>query len=142
MASLAGLGAGFGLAGVAGSTFANIQSASANARALNYEARTIEEQGRFNAAQEARRQKLLQGEANAITAASGLDPTRGSPLLMELDRVRQGAIEVQSISRAAKVEALGKRYGASAIRGSIPYSIIGGVSQGGSILTNYMMRRK
>lgn len=141
MAALAGVGAGMQLAGAVGSTVANIRSAKANAAGLEYEARTIEDQAKFDAMQERRKQKILQGQGNAITAASGLDPTSGSPLLMELDRVRQGELEVQSIARSGRVAATTKRYGADLQRGSIPYSILGGAAQGGSILTQYMMRR-
>lgn len=141
MAGLAGVGAGMQLAGTVGSTIANVRAANANARGLEYEARSIEDQTKFDVMQERRRQKILQGQGNAITAASGLDPTSGSPLLMELDRVRQGELEVQSIARAGRVAATTRRYGADLAKGSIPYSILGGAAQGGSILTQYMMRR-
>jgi hypothetical protein len=141
MGALGAVGAGVQLAGAVGSTLANIKAAKANAAGLEYEAQNIEANTAFEARQERRRQRILQGEANAITAASGLDPTSGSPLLLELDRVRQGAMEVESIKRAGRVAATTRRYGADLQKGSIPYSILGGVAQGGSILTNYMMRR-
>ncbi len=141
MAALAGAGMGLQLAGAIGSTMANIRAAKAQAAGLEYEASTIEGDTKFAVGQERRRQRILQGQGNAIAAASGLDTTSGSPLLMELDRVRQGEMEVQSIQRAGNVAATTRRYGASLAKGSIPYSILGGVAQGGSILTNYMMRR-
>ena len=141
MAGLAGVGAGMQLAGTVGSTIANVRAARANAAGLEYEARTIEDQTKFDVAQERRRQRILQGQGNAITAASGLDPTSGSPLLLELDRVRQGELEVQSIKRKGDIDVTTRRYGAGLAKGSIPYSILGGAAQSGSILTRYMMRR-
>ena len=141
LGAMGAVGAGMQLAGAAGSTMANVRAANAQASGLEFEARTIEDQAKFDARQERRRQRILQGQGNAIAAASGLDVTSGSPLLMELDRVRQGEIEAQSIERSGKIGAMTKRYGADLARGSIPYSIFGGAMQGGSILTNYMMRR-
>ena len=141
MAAIAG-GAGLGLAGTGGKTIAQVKAANANAAGLEYEARSIEDQTTFDVAQERRRQKILQGQGNAITAASGLDPTSGSPLLMELDRVPQDELEVQSIARSGRVAATTRRYGANLEKGRIPYRILGGVMQGGSILTNYMMGSK
>ena len=141
MAAAAGVGMGLQLAGTVGSTIANIRAANAQAAGLEYEARTLEDNAKFEARQERRRQRILQGQGNAIAAASGLDVTSGSPLLLELDRVRQGEIEVQSIKRAGGIAATTRRYGASLAKGSIPYSILGGAAQGGSILTQYMMRR-
>lgn len=141
MAGLAGVGAGLGIAGTIGQTLAQVRASNAQAKGLEYEAQSIEAQTAFDMRQERRRQQILQGEGNAITAASGLDPTSGSPLLQELDRVRQGALEVQSIKRAGDVAATTRRYGARLAKGSIPYTIMGGAAQGGSILTNYLMRR-
>jgi hypothetical protein len=150
MAGLAGVGAGLSLAGSVGHTVANIRSSTANARGLEYEARSIEDQTAFDVTQERRRQRILQGQGNAITAASGLDPTSGSPLLMELDRVRQGELEVQSLKRAGDMAITTRRYGAQLTRREIPYMILGGMTGGatpdgppgvGSILTRYMMAR-
>lgn len=155
MAAAAGIGMGMQLAGTAGQMMANVRSAESQARGaeyqargLDYEAAGIQQQAAFDARQEARRQRILQGEANAMAAASGLDITRGSPLLLELDRVRQGALEVASIRRSGLAQATTRRMGAGLARmeagfarGSIPYSILGGAMQSGSILTNYAMRK-
>lgn len=148
MAALAGIGAGVSLTGSVGHTIANVRAARANARGLEYEARSIEDQTKFDVMQERRRQKILQGQGNAITAASGLDPTSGNPLLLELDRVRQGELEVQSLKRAGDIAITTRRYGAQLTRQKIPYTILGGLTGGtpevpgvGSILTRYMMPR-
>jgi hypothetical protein len=129
------------MAGTIGRTGARVQAANAQAAGLEYEARAIEGDTKFAVQQERRKQRILQGQGNAIAAASGLDITSGSPLLLELDRVRQGELEVQSLKRAGGIAITTKRYGASLVKGAIPYRIMSGALQGGSILTSYITKQ-
>ena len=124
--------AGAGVAGSLLGTVGKVQEADLTAKSLQSEARSIEEQSAFDARQQQRRNRLVQGEANAQAAASGVSLSSGSPLLLELDRVKQGEIERQSIIRAGSVAAAGRRYGARLARRSIPYTILGGILGAGS----------
>lgn len=119
-------------AGTAGGTVAKVQEADLTAKSLQSEARSIEAQAAFDETQQRRKNRLLLGEANAQAAASGIQVTSGSPLLLELDRVKQAEIEALSIRRAGSIQAEGRRYGARLARRSIPYTILGGILQGGS----------
>jgi len=141
MAAAAGaVGMGMGILGQAGSTFSNVQATRTNAKGLELEAKSIEMQAAFDERQQRRLNKLEQGKANTIAAASGIDISSGSPLLMELDRVKQGEIEALSIRRAGAMGAASKRFAARMERRSIPWKILGGVTQSGSILSQYAAR--
>lgn len=141
MGALAGVGAGLSILGSMGSTVANVQAAKGQAAGLEYEARTIEEQAKFDETQNRRQHRIAQGQANAMAAASGLDISSGSPLLLELDRARQAELDAQSIRRQGAVNAESRRYGARLAKQSIPWSILGGAARGGSILSTYMAGR-
>ena len=123
---------GMQVAGVAGGTVAKVQEADLTAKGLQAEARSIDERTKFDETQQRRRNRLLLGEANAQAAASGLGISSGSPLLLELDRVKQAEIEALSIRQAGNMKADSLRYGARLARRSIPYTILGGMLQGGS----------
>jgi hypothetical protein len=133
MAAAAGVGVGLQMMGAIGSTIAEIRAAKQRAAIGDFEAGLSEQQAAFDERQNRRQHRLLQGEGNALAASSGLDITRGSPLLLELDRIRQGEIDAQSIRRAGTLEAQAKRMGAGFERDSIPYSILGGLARVGSI---------
>ncbi len=123
---------GMQVAGAVGGTIAKVQEADLTAKSLQSEARSIEAQAAFDETQQRRKNKLLLGEANAQAAASGVQMTSGSPLLLELDRVKQAEIEALSIRRAGGIAASSRRYGARLARRSIPYTILGGMLQSGS----------
>ena len=129
---MAAAAAGMAVAGSIFGTVAKVQEADLTAKSLQSEARSIEEQATFDARQQQRRNRLVQGEANAQAAASGVSLSSGSPLLLELDRVKQGEIERQSIIRAGSIAAEGRRYGARLARRSIPMTILGGILSAGS----------
>ena len=120
------------VAGAAGGTIAKVQEADLTAKGLQAEARSIEAQAAFDETQQRRKNRLILGEANAQAAASGVQISSGSPLLLELDRVKQAEIEALSIRRAGSIQAEGRRYGARLARRSIPWTILGGILQGGS----------
>lgn len=124
--------AGMQLVGTAAGTAAKVQEADLTAKGLQSEARSIEAQAAFDETQQRRKNRLMLGEANAQAAASGIDISSGSPLLLELDRVKQAEIEALSIRRAGGIAAESRRYGARLARRSIPYTILGGILQGGS----------
>lgn len=126
------VGMGLQMAGTAGGTIAKVQEADLTAKGLQAEARSIDERTKFDEAQQRRKNRLLLGEANAQAAASGIDISSGSPLLLELDRVKQTEIDALGIRRFGSMAAASKRYEARLARRSIPYTILGGMLQGGS----------
>ena len=126
------VGAGMAVAGGVLGTVAKVQEADLTAKGLQAEARSIDEQTKFDETQQRRKNRLLLGQANAQAAASGVDISSGSPLLLELDRVTQAEIEALSIRRAGSIQAEGRRYGARLARRSIPFTILGGMLGAGS----------
>lgn len=126
------VGMGMQMAGTAGGTIAKVQEADLTAKSLQSEARSIDQRTAFDETQQRRQNRLMLGEANAQAAASGVQITSGSALLLELDRVKQSEIEALSIRQAGKMRADSLRYGARLARRSIPYTILGGMLQGGS----------
>lgn len=139
-----------------GSTISGIQqanaqagAASAQAQAAENEAQTIRETADFEERQLRRRTGLLLGKQAAIGAASGLDITSGSPLFMELDNVRQAELEALNVRRTGQLGASAKEYEARLARfqgqrakASIPGIIFGGLAQGGSVLSQFVTRKK
>jgi len=134
---MAAAAAGFQLIGTAASTYANVKAADTEARVKQAEARAVVDSAQLEEIQQRRRAAIATGQANAIAAASGLDLTSGTPLLMELDRAKQSEIEAQSIRRSGAMQASGLRFQSDLARKSIPWTIIGAGAQTGSILSQY-----
>ena len=110
-----GVGIAAAIVGVIGaglSTYAAFNQAAQQQKAAKTEA-TFREQEAESARQSAayqerqyrRRISLLLGKQEAIAGAAGTDPTSGSPLLMELDNVKQGEMEALNIRRTGQVAA-------------------------------------
>jgi hypothetical protein len=134
----AAAGAGLGVLGAVGSTAANVQASDVNAKILDTRARSIEAQTDFDVTQQRRKAALYLGESNAAAAASGVAITSGSPLLHELDRVKQTEIEAQNIRAQGQTAAASTRFQSKIMRRQIPFQIMGGVAQAGSsILSSY-----
>ncbi len=131
------VGIGSQMLGSALGTASDVMATDLNANAMQAEARSVEAQAAFDETQQRRVSKLDQGKANAIVAASGVSMSSGSPLLMELDRIKQSEIEALSIRRSGKMQAESLRFGARMQRRSIPWKIAGGVLNQASILSQY-----
>lgn len=139
-----------------GSTISSLQqadaqsdAAEAQAQASEREAQTIRETGEFEERQFRRKAGLLLGKQAAIGAASGLDITAGSPLFMELDNIRQVELEALNVRRtgqlgssAKEFEARLSRFQGQRIQSSKPGIIFGGLAQGGSVLSQFLARKK
>jgi hypothetical protein len=124
-----------GLAGTAGGAYANIQAAKMNSKAMEAEASSIDETTKMQETQQRRVNALYLGKANATAAASGLDMSSGSPLLMELDRVKQTELEAYNVRRGGALQAMSARFGAKMQRQAIPGYIFRGAAEGGSIFS-------
>jgi hypothetical protein len=136
MAAAAGMG--LGMLGTLGSTAANVQASDVNAKILDTRARSIDAQTEFDVMQQRRKAGLYLGEANATAAASGVAITSGSPLLHELDRVKQTEIEAQNIRAQGQNAAASTRFQSQMTRRQIPFQILGGVANAGkTILSSY-----
>lgn len=104
-----------GLLGTAISTYAAYsqnqelqKAAKAEAAFRNQEAESLRQSAAFQERQYRTRLAVLLGQQQAISAASGVDISSGSPLLMQLNNVRQGEMEALNIRRTGEVGASGK----------------------------------
>ncbi len=108
--TLAAAGAAAGIAGTIISVSAQTTEAERRAQAAEAEAQSIEEEAKFQERQQRREDLRTQGFATAAAAASGIDLTQGTPLLLELDRARQAEIEALHIRRSGKNLVAVKRF--------------------------------
>ena len=125
--------AGLGIAGAVGETVANVQASDVTAKGLDAQARSIDQQTTFDVTQQQRKNRLMLGDANARGAASGISISSGSPLLHELDRVKQASIQEQSIQRSGNIHAANTRFQSRMVRRQIPFQILAGVTKLGSM---------
>jgi len=132
MAAAAGIGAALAVVGAVGGTASNVTALDVQSKSLDAEGRSIAEQAAFDERQKRRQNRLMLGEGIAKGAASGVAITSGSPLLHELDRVRQTEIEALSIRRAGEIGQAQKRFASRMARRQIPFEILGGVTKIGS----------
>jgi hypothetical protein len=132
MAAAAAIGQGLGMAGTIGATTSNVIALDVQSKALDAEGRSIAEQAAFDERQQRRQNRLMLGEGIAKGASSGVAITSGSPLLHELDRVRQSEIQALSIRRAGEIGQAQKRFASRMARRQIPFEILGGVAKLGS----------
>lgn len=129
---------GMQVLGTVGSTIANVQASDVNAKALDAQARSQLQQAEFDETQQRRENKFFLGDAIAKGAASGVAITSGSPLLHELDRVKQTEMQALNIRYRGQNEANASRFQSRMTRRQIPFQIIGGAAQAGSsILSSY-----
>ena len=134
------------VAAAAVSTYASVKSSeqqAAMAKSVQKQ-KEIERQAAIDAAafeetQQRRRTALLLGSQRAIEAASGVETTTGSPLIQEIDLVKQGELEALNIRQAGTMQAGARqfeaniaRYRAETAKGAIPLQIAGGVLQAAS----------
>ena len=133
----AAAGAGLGILGTVGSTAGQVMASDVQAKALNAEGRSVAVQAAFDETQQRRKNALMLGEANATGAGAGVDISSGSPLLHELDRIKQSEIEALNIRRSGQNVVASKQFEARMVRRQIPFQIMGGVAQSGSILSTY-----
>lgn len=103
-------------------------------RQKDIEAEIARQNAEFEANQSRRRSALLLGKQRAILAATGVDPGTGSPLLSEIDLVKQAELEALAIQRGGQIQAQGldfegkiAKYRKEVARGAIPLQIAGGV---------------
>jgi hypothetical protein len=126
--ALAAVGPVMQAVGTVGSTASNVIAQDVQSKALDAEGRSIAEQAAFDERQQRRANRLMLGEGVARGAASGVAITSGSPLLHELDRVRQSEIEALSIRRQGEIGQSVKRFESRMTRKQIPFTILAGAT--------------
>ncbi len=133
---MAAAAAGLGVIGAVGSTVSNVMASTTTADMLDRQAESEVAQAEFEERQQRRLNRLSQGEAIAKTAASGVVLSSGSPLLHELDRIKQGEIEALNIRARGQNQAKQTRFQSRLTRRQIPFQILQGVTQaGGAVAT-------
>lgn len=108
------------------------------------EAESARQSAAFEEQQQRRRMALLLGKQSALIGMTGVDPTQGSPLLMELDSVRQAELDAQNIRRTGEVSGFGSEMQARLARQRAAsagtqggFAIAGGVLKESSILAQW-----
>ena len=133
----AGAGAAIQGIGTAASTVGSLQTIAEQRKMLKSEALSVEQQAAFDETQTRRQNKLFLGEANAIGAASGVDISSGSPLLHELDRIKQTEIEALNIRRGAQNRVNAINFQRKMLKRQRAFEVVKGAAGGGSILSSY-----
>ena len=137
--------------GTAVTTYAAVQGAEAQASAARAEkkfreraAQSERDAAAFEEAQFRNRVRHVLGQQQAIGAAAGIETTTGSPLLNELDAVRQGELQALSIRQSGATRAYSQDFAAAEAdfmaryaQGRVPGIIAGGVAQAGSSVLGY-----
>lgn len=135
-----------GIVGTAISTYAAYSQAEAQQKAAKQEAQFREQEAEsarqsaaYDERQYRRRATLLLGKQNAILGASGMDISSGSPLLLELDSVRQAELEALNIRQRGASAGYGREQEARLARmraayagNQKGYAIAGGVTSASS----------
>lgn len=98
MAALPAIAAGMGIAGNAVETYSKVQSLKSQEQLALETSQADERNYRYQAG------KVL-AQRRAMAAGSGVDPSSGSPLLADLDAVRNKAINELTIRRKGQYEA-------------------------------------
>jgi len=125
-------------------------------KAAEVESANIREAAAYDERQARRRLRVILGQNRAAVAASGLDPSSGSPAMAELENVKQAEIEALNIRRIGSVSSSVREYEglisanerrfagsvkkleASYSRRQIPYTAASGLAQvGGSVLSSW-----
>jgi len=142
---------GIGLVGVVGGVVSKIGAAESEAQRSEQiaslqevEARSIEDAAAADEETDRRRTARILGKFRAAGAASGIDPTSGSLLLLELDSEKEAELSALTIRQRGALGAFGKRTGAkfsrqqaAIARGRKGGIIAGGIFQGASLLAGF-----
>lgn len=126
--------------GTAGQTIAGIQASRGQAKAARAEARSLRESAALEEGQFRKRAAQLLAKQRAIGAASGVDISSGSPLMIMLDSAREAELEALSIRRSGEIGAEGKKFESRLARGKIPGQAGAGIAKTGSILSEWLRR--
>ena len=137
----AGTGAAVQGLGMAASTVGSLQTVAEQRKMLKSEALSVEQQAAFDETQTRRQNKLFLGEANAVGAASGVDISSGSPLLHELDRIKQTEMEALNIRRSGENRVNAINFQRKLLKRQRVFEGIKGAAGGGSILSSYARGR-
>jgi hypothetical protein len=91
------IGVGFSAYAASEQAASQRRTARAEQSLREQEAESIRQAAAYDERQFRRRAALLLGRQHAMFAEAGLDPTSGSPMLLEIDSVRQAEMEALNI---------------------------------------------
>jgi len=149
--ALAIVGLGLALTGTAGQVISGLKGAESEAQQAEtigefqeIEARSIEEASAAEEAADRRRTARALGKLRAQGAATGVDPSSGSLLLLNLDSAKEAELSALNIRQRGALRAFEKRTGAqlsrqraAIARGRKGGIIAGGIFRGGSLLAGF-----
>lgn len=105
--SLAAVGTGVSIYAASAQAEGQKKALKFQQKAREQEAESARQSAAYEEHQFRRRMAILMGRQEAITGASGLDPTVGTPLLTEIDTAKQGSLEALNIRRTGAISAAG-----------------------------------
>lgn len=120
--------------GTMAQTGSGISAARAQSRAAREEARSALLSSGAEAERIRSRTRFDLGKQRATIAASGLDPSSGSPLEFMLESARQGELEAQTVRYGGEFRRRSKLAEAKLARRQIPGLAFGGLARTGSIM--------
>jgi len=129
-------------AGTIGQVIGGIGQARQQERDTKAEAASIAAQTAIEQRQERDKTRRILGKQQAIAAASGLDPSSGTPLEIALDSAFQGEMNALNIGYSGALRRTSKLREAKYARQSIPGIIFGGLTGGGSILGDWWSKNR
>jgi len=149
--AIALVGLGLAAVGIAGQVVSGLKGAESEAVAAEsvagfqeVEARSVEEAAAAEEAADRRRTARALGKLRAQGAATGVDPSSGSLLLLELDSAKEAELSALNIRQRGALRAFEKRVGAKLsrqraeiARGRKGGIIAGGIFRGGSLLAGF-----
>lgn len=134
-AAAAVIGAGVSTYSAVQQSEQNASMAKAAQRQREKEAAIASDNAAFEERQHRRRISLLLGQQQAVYAAAGVDPTSGSPLLQQIDTIKQGEIEALGIRSGGSIDSSERmfeagmaKYQVRAFKAQIPLQIASGVA--------------
>ena len=129
-------------AGGIGGGIAGMQAGSYNAAVAEREAELARQTAAIEADRVRRAGRKLVGTQRVAAAASGVDVSGGSPLLVMLDTIRQTAEDASLATWKGEVKATGLEAEARAQRRAGRQALIGGLFKAGKAGAQYGLRRE
>jgi len=124
--------------GVGLSTASQVQASKANAQAAKAESQQLQASQQMDMAATRQENRAVLSKQLAMSAASGVDTTSGSPLENALQSAYEGEMNALKIGYGYDIRRNAKRYEAGRYTAQIPYTIGSGVTRmGSSLLRSY-----
>ena len=126
-----------GMIGQLVGTISTFQSQQQQVEIAKAEEESIKQAAQYEETQARRKLGQQMAAGRAVTAASGVEPGTGTPLLLELDNARQAELEALNIRRTGTVQAMYKEQEWKGVRRQLPWTVLSFSGGGGSVMANW-----